>query len=419
MSKLHQLTPIREARETLLKKFSPVGVDSLPLSQASGRVLASEVRSHFDLPLFDNSSMDGFAVRSEDVSGTSQASPVTLQVVADIPAGEAPSIEIGENQAARIMTGAALPKGADAVVRLEDTNVGVRAAGTIAPENVAIYYPAPVGENVRPAGEDVRKGELVLPPQRVLRPQEIGVLAMLGLQEIKVQRRPRLGLMSPGDELLPLGAPLEGGKIYESNSYVLEALIEQNGAQTLRMGIVPDDLDAVRESLDRAIAEGVDLFLSTGGVSVGAFDYVRALLEREGELTLWRVNMRPGKPLAFGSYKGVPYFGLPGNPVSAYIGYQVFVRPAIRKMLNLPDVPRATRTVRLAETVESDGRESYMRVFATFEDGEWFARLTGHQGSGNLRSLVNANALLIIPAGVTSISVDEQAEAWFFEGLTT
>lgn len=413
------LTPINEARDSLLANFTPVATETTPLSGAAGRVLARDVYSRFDLPLFANSSMDGFAVRSKDVISASAKTPVRLKVVADIPAGEAPSMSLHAMHAARIMTGAALPDGADAVVRLEDTDVGVRAAGSAAPETVRIFYPAPPGENVRPKGQDVRQGELVLAEKRRLRPQEIGVLAMLGMQEIEVYRRPRLGLMSPGDELLPLGADLQGGKIYESNSYVLEALIEQNGGQTLRLGIVPDDLDAVRQTLDNAIAEGVDLFLSTGGVSVGAFDYVRALLEREGELTLWRVNMRPGKPLAFGSYRGVPYFGLPGNPVSAYIGYQVFVRPAIRKMLNLPEEPRAIRRVRVLEPVTSDGRESYMRVYASFEDGEWVARLTGHQGSGNLRSLVNANALLIVPAGVKLIAKNSQAEAWFFEGLTT
>ena len=411
------LTPIDVAKDTLLSKFSLLSIESVPLSCAAGRVLARDVDSHFDLPLFDNSSMDGFAVRSVDVVGATKDSPILLRVVADIPAGEAPTEIIRHNQAARIMTGAALPAGADAVVRLEDTDVGIRDAGSAAPDQVEIFFPAPEGENVRPSGEDVCKGELVLTQQRILRPQEIGVLAMLGLQEIEVYRQPRLGLMSPGDELLPLGAKLEGAKIFESNSYVLEALIKQMGGETLRMGIVPDNLDAVRKSLDEAIEQGVDLFLSTGGVSVGAFDYVRALLEKEGELTLWRVNMRPGKPLAFGSYRDVPYFGLPGNPVSAYIGFQVFVRPAIRKMLNLPEEKRAIRKVRLLENIESDGRESYMRVFATFENGEWVARLTGHQGSGNLRSLVNANALLIVPSGETLIEKGSQANAWFFEGL--
>lgn len=418
MDKTTTLTPISQARQELLKAFAPVGIESVPLSQASGRILAKEVYSNFDLPLFANSSMDGFAVRSVDVITADESHPVTLAVIADIPAGNAPEITLGKLQAARIMTGAAMPNGSDAVVRLEDTNIGVREAGTLAPDQVQIFYPAPAGENVRPSGEDVRSGELVLSPNRPLRPQEVGVLAMLGKQDIQVYRRPRVGLMSPGDELLPLGAALEDGKIYESNSYVLEALIKQNGGQAVRIGIVPDNLDAVRESLERAIDQGVDLFLSTGGVSVGAFDFVRALLEREGELTLWRVNMRPGKPLAFGSYKEVPYFGLPGNPVSAYVGFQVFVRPALQKMINLPTEARTTRVVRVLEKVESDGRESYMRIFATLEDGEWVARLTGHQGSGNLRSLVNANALLIIPSGVSSLDIGERADAWFFEGLT-
>lgn len=418
MTHSSELTPIHQARKALLAEFDPLNKELVPLDQSLGRVLAEPIVSRIDLPIFANSSMDGFAVRSADVQTASKGTPVRLQVVADIPAGSISEIQIEIGQAARIMTGAALPSGADAVVRLEDTDIGVRAAGTIAPEQVEIHYPAPPGENVRPKGQDVRVGETVLNPRQRLRAQDVGVLAMLGLPEIPLYRRPKVGLMSPGDELLPLGAPLEDGKIYESNSYVLEALIAQNGGQVHRMGIVPDELDAVRHTLQQAVEAGVDLFLSTGGVSVGAFDYVRAVLEQDGELTLWRVNMRPGKPLAFGCFQDVPYFGLPGNPVSAYVGFQVFVRPALHKMTGLPEEPRLIRKVELAESIRSDGRESYMRVIANLEHGKWVARLTGHQGSGNLRSLVNANALLIIPSGVIELPAGTEAEAWFFDGLS-
>ncbi len=417
MSKRYELTPILEAQEQLMAAFSPVDTEQIPLSLSAGRVLSETINSLIDLPVFDNSSMDGFAIRADDVRTASQDSPIELDVVADIPAGMAPQVTLGKSQAARIMTGAALPKGADAVVRVEDTDFGLRDPGSPVPENVQVFVSIPEGENVRPRGEDVRQGERVLSPNRRLRPQDVGVLAMLGMPEVPVFRRPRVGLMSPGDELLPLGMPLEDGKIYESNSYVLEALIAQSGGEVVRLGIVPDTMRAVRDSLDSAVDEGVDLFLSTGGVSVGAYDFVRAVLEQEGELTLWRVNMRPGKPLAFGSYAGVPYFGLPGNPVSAYVGFQVFVKPALRKMGGLPKEVRLTRRIILAEDVHSDGRESYLRIYASHEDGRWIARLTGHQGSGNLRSLVNANALLIIPAGTTSVPAGAELEAWFFEGL--
>jgi len=417
MTIITDLTPIPQARQKLMAAFSPVETERIPLSQAAGRVLAEAICSQSDLPAFANSSMDGFAIRTDDARGADQTHPVTLAVVEDIPAGASPKVSLGAGQAARIMTGAALPPGADAVVRVEDTDFGLRDPGSSAPKRVQVYQSVAVGENVRPRGQDVRAGETVLNPDRRLRPQDVGVLAMLGMPDVPVYRRPRVGLMSPGDELLPLGAPLEAGKIYESNSYMLAALIAQSGGDVARLGIVPDTMEAVRQSLQGAIAGGVDLLLSTGGVSVGAFDYVRAVLEQEGELILWRVNMRPGKPLAFGSYQGVPYFGLPGNPVSAYVGFQVFVRPALRKMAGLPEEARLTRKVCLSEPIESDGRESYLRVSATHQGGKWFARLTGHQGSGNLYSLVNANALLIVPAGVTSLPVGAELEAWFFEGL--
>ena len=417
MAKASDLTPIPQARRQLMAAFSPVEIEQISLPEAAGRVLAEAIHSHIDLPVFDNSSMDGFALRAGDVQNADQDHPVRLTVVEDIPAGAAPQISIQAGQAARIMTGAALPPGADAVVRVEDTDFDLRDAGSSAPEQVQIFVAIPVSENIRPRGQDVRLGEPVLSPNRRLRPQDIGVLAMLGMPKVPVYRRPRIGLMSPGDELLPLGAPLEAGKIYESNSFVLEALVAQGGGQVVRLGIVPDTMEAVRQSLQDAVAQGVDVLLSTGGVSVGAFDFVRAVLEREGELTLWRVNMRPGKPLAFGNYAGVPYFGLPGNPVSAYVGFQVFVKPALRKMVGLPEEPRLTRKVSLLEPIRSDGRESYLRISAAHENDRWVARLTGHQGSGNLRSLVNANALLIIPAGVTSLPAGAILEAWFFEGL--
>ncbi len=419
MAKQFPLTPIPQAQKQLMAAFSSVDLEHVPLSGSAGRVLAETIYSQIDLPVFDNSSMDGFALRAKDVAGASQKAPVHLTVVADIPAGAAPSVTLEAGQAARIMTGAALPHGADAVVRVEDTDFGVRDPGADVPEHVSVFVSILTGENVRPRGQDVRHGELVLNPNRRLRPQDVGVLAMLGMAEVPVYRRPRVGLMSPGDELLPLGQPLEDGKIYESNSYVLEALVERVGGEVVRLGIVPDTMDAVRRSLQAAIEEGVDVFLSTGGVSVGAYDFVRAVLEQDGELTLWRVNMRPGKPLAFGSFGGVPYFGLPGNPVSAYVGFQVFAKPALLKMAGLPRETRTMRNVTLAESLESDGRESYLRVYASHEKGRWIARLTGHQGSGNLRSLVNANALLIIPAGVKSVPAGTELEAWFFEGIAT
>lgn len=417
MSSQFPLTPIAEAQARLLAQFSPLTAEVVPLAHAIGRVLAEEIISQIDLPAFANSSMDGFAVRALDVLDAGAGQRVTLKVVADIPAGRHPEGRIGPGQAARIMTGAPIPEGADAVIPVEDTNIGIRPAGVDVPETVQIYCPAAAGANLRSPGQDVCKGDTVLTPGRRLRPQDVGVLAMLGVSQIPVYRQPRAGILSPGDELLPPGAPIQPGKIYDANSYVLRGLVTQTGGLALPLGIIPDDFAAVRQSLDAAIENGVDFLLSSGGVSVGAFDFVRAVLEQAGELTLWRVNMRPGKPLAFGRYRGVPYFGLPGNPVSAYVGFQVFVKPALIKMMGLPQQPRLTRPARLLEAIESDGRESYLRAYVVRETEGWVASLTGHQGSGNLRSFVQANALVIVPAGVKHIPAGSQAEAWFFDGL--
>ena len=418
MNPPYPLTPIAEALERLLAEFSPLNVEEIALEHSADRVLAEEIVSQIDLPAFANSSVDGFAVRSADVAEAAENWRVTLKVVADIPAGTHPEGRIEPGQAARIMTGAAIPEGADAVVPVEDTDIGIRSAGTVAPQQVQICHPAAPGANLRPRGQDVRTGETVLTPRRRLRPQDVGVLAMLGMSQIPVFRRPRVGILSPGDELLHPGETLQPGKIYESNSYVLKGLVTQCGGNVYSLGIIPDDFDAVRNSLDTAVESGVDCLLSSGGVSVGAFDFVRAVLEREGELTLWRVNMRPGKPLAFGRYRGVPYFGLPGNPVSAYVGYQVFVKPALTKMMGLNPMPRLTRQVRLLEAIESDGRESYLRAHASIGPDGWEVNLTGHQGSGNLRSLVQANALVIVPADITYLPAGTQAEAWFFDGFS-
>ncbi|RME07804.1 MAG: molybdopterin molybdenumtransferase MoeA [Anaerolineae bacterium] len=410
------LTPINDALQKLLAAVPVLTTERVPLTQAAGRVLAADVQAGFDLPLFDNSAMDGFAVRAADLSTASPQSPVTLEVVADLPAGVNPEVWLAAGQAARIMTGAPLPEGADAVVPVEDTDFPARQVGVPAPEKIRVFRSLQPGDYVRPRGQDVKKGETVLTAPHRLRAQDLGVLAMLGQAEVEVFRAPKVGLMTPGDELLPLDAPLEPGKLYESNSYTLAALIERLGGRVVRLGIVRDGLEAVQQRLAWALEQGVDLLLSTGGVSVGAFDFVRAVLEREGELRLWRVNMRPGKPLAFGRYRGVPYIGLPGNPVSAFVGFQVFVRPVLLKMMGLPTPPRLLRRVVLAEPVTSDGRESYLRVILSQEDGRWVARLAGHQGSGNLQSLVRANALLIVPAGVTSLAAGEEAEAWLYEG---
>ncbi|HEX5839697.1 MAG TPA: gephyrin-like molybdotransferase Glp [Anaerolineales bacterium] len=406
------LLSVSEARERILSQFQAVKTESLPLAESINRVLAQDVRAADDLPLFDNSSMDGFALRASDVSEAAPGSPHSLRVVADIPAGASPTIVLGPGEAARIMTGAHMPDGADAVIPVEDTDFENRNAGTQAPEIVSIRKAARVGENVRRRGMDIHSGDIVLLAGRQLKPQDLGLLAMLGVSTVTVYRKPRIALLSSGDELIDPDSPAERGKIRDSNSYTLAALIESTGAEPVRLGVAKDNFESVRALFERAVYLRVDLILSSAGVSVGAFDYVKDVIEADGKMDFWRVNMRPGKPLAFGDYKEVPIIGLPGNPVSAFVGFEVFVRPVLARLAGQSGGIRPGVRVRSEEEILSDGRESYLRAEVHDVDGVLTARLTGHQGSGNLYSLVQANALLIIPAGVKCVPAGQEVNAW-------
>lgn len=412
---MNGLLSVSEARQKLLEAFSPVKATHIDISEAAGRVLAEDIRAEIDLPAFDNSSMDGFAVRLSDLEGASRENPVCLDVSADLPAGKASYIKLHPGQAVRIMTGAPLPDGAEAVIPVEDSDFNTRQPGATAPKQVNLYRKPKNGENIRPRGQDVHRGEIVLHANHQLRSQDIGFLAMLGIARPPIYQKPRVALLSTGDELLPLKERLQPGKIYESNSYMLSALVSHYGGEPVNLGIVADRADAVRDSLRKAAEAHVDLILSSAGVSVGAFDYVRSVVEEEGRLSFWRVNMRPGKPLAFGSYHDIPFIGLPGNPVSAFVGFEVFACPALIKLGGMEDWSHPVQRVVLQEAVESDGRESYLRARVTYEEGLWKAYLTGHQGSGNLRSLVQANALLIIASGVKSLPAGSEVDAWLMD----
>lgn len=409
------LMPVSEALEKLLGYFQAVEIERIPLRQAAGRVLGEQILARVDLPPFANSSMDGFAVRADDLAGAAPEAPVALEVVEDIPAGRVPTRPVGAGQAARIMTGAPLPEGANAVIPVEETDFNYRNPGSPAPAQVRCFSPVKAGDSVRPAGMDLRAGEAALEAGVRLRPQEVGFLAMLGVSHVPVHRLPRVALLSTGDELLPVDAPLAPGKIYDANGYTLAGLVQKAGGELIELGIVPDHSEAVQRALDEAVAQSADLILSTAGVSVGAFDFVRTVVEQHGELAFWRVNMRPGKPLAFGRYRGIPYFGLPGNPVSAFVGFEVFVRPAMQRLAGQAAAERPAVRAVLAEPLESDGRESYLRAVVSNSGGRWSARLTGHQGSGNLRSFVQANALLIVPSGVKSLAIGAEVAAWLLD----
>jgi molybdopterin molybdotransferase len=400
------------AQERLLSFFSPLDIEIVPLDHSGGRTLAEDIRSTTDLPLFSNSSMDGFAVRSADVAGADAANPVILPVSEDIPAGTISVKPLMPGTTARIMTGAPVPDGADAIVPVEDTDFNYRETGQTAPKTVKIFHAARPNEYLRPKGQDVRQGELVMERDSRLRPQDLGFLGMLGVAKLPLYRQPRVAIFSTGDELVPVDKPLVPGKIHDANTYILVAAIQEAGAVPIKLGIVPDRAVDVEASLEHAVAQGVDLILSSAGVSVGAFDFVRSVVEAGGKLDFWRVNMRPGKPLAFGHYRDIPFIGLPGNPVSSFVGFEVFVRPAIMKMNGRKAFAREIVRVRLLEAIESDGRESYLRAVIRRKDDSLLARLTGHQGSGNLRSLVQANALLVIPSAVKSLPAGAEVDAW-------
>ena len=405
---------VEEARRLLLAAVKPLEAEEVRLEEAAGRMLARPVVARFDLPAFSNSSMDGFALRAADIAGASEAAPAWLPVVADIPAGSGSAPEVAAGQAARIMTGAPLPPGADTVVPVEKTDFGDRLSGTAAPDAVRVFAPVDTGGYVRRRGEDVAAGEVLLEPGVRLRPQDVGMAAMTGAAVVAVHRRPKAAILSTGDELLLPGDPPGPGKIYESNSLTISALVAGTGAEVVRLGIARDSAEDIRRKLEAAADLGVDLIISSAGVSVGAYDYVKDVVEEHGRLDFWRVNMRPGKPLAFGAYRDILFVGLPGNPVSAFVGFEVFLRPVLAKMAGWTAWERETYTGRMEGSLDSDGRESYLRARALRDSEGWRLSLTGHQGSGNQFSLVQSNAMAIIPAGVTHLEAGEQIKFWRF-----
>jgi molybdopterin molybdotransferase len=407
-----ELLPIQTALQKIIEITKSPASETCNSEMSLGRTLAQEIHSPMDLPPFTNSSMDGFAVHRDDLSLATQSTPVRLPVSMDIPAGVFQTKVLQPGTAARILTGAPLPQGADAVVPLEFTDQNTAFQTQSLPDCVSFYMCPKPGENVRPAGEDLQKGQLVLKPGRILQPQDVGLLISLGIREIQVYRKPRIAVFSSGDELVTPDRTLEPGKIYDTNRYVLTGLLEDAGAEVIQLPIARDNPKSVQRVLDGALQKQPNLILSSAGVSVGVFDYVRKVIEENGNLEFWRVNMRPGKPVAFGDYKGTAFLGLPGNPVSAYIGCVVFVLPIVRHLRGLP--PRSPRIIHavLTESLNSDdGRESYYRGIINRENDGYTAKLAGHQGSGNLYSLVQANSLLIVPAGVKLIKAGEEVSA--------
>jgi molybdopterin molybdotransferase len=380
---------VEEAIEQILARIVPVETERVDLMAALGRVLAEPVVSRRVIPPWPNSSMDGYALRAADA----QAPGAAFRVVARIATGAVPSRRIGPGEAARIFTGAPMPPGGDSVIPQED----VKADG----DRVVIARPVKPGDFVRPAGEDVRTGDRVLEPGRVVGPPEIGMLATLGYPWVQVFRRPRVAILSTGDELAELGSEPGGGQIPNTNSYTLMAQVIETGCEPLNLGVARDR----REDIETRLGWGrsADVLLSSAGVSVGEYDFVKEAFEALGAtLHLWKVSMRPGKPITFGSLNGRPVFGLPGNPVSAMVTYELFVRPALRKMAGHARLTRpSVQAEALAPIPNPGARRGYLRVTLTPHNGGYGARLTGEQGSSILKSMVLADGLAVVPPDTT------------------
>jgi molybdopterin molybdotransferase len=396
-----------EAARAILRALRPLPVERLRLNRALDRVLAEDVTSPIDLPPWTNSAMDGYAVRSADFD--LGAGPVELRVVEEIPAGRFPTRALGAGECARIFTGAPLPKGADGVIRQEDTDVP--AAG-----RVRINDRRDVGHNARPRGEDIARGSTVLTGGTALGPAQLGVLASIAQREVMVYRTPTVALMGSGDEIADLDqreAILAGKKIASSNTYTLVANLLRIGALPRDLGIARDDPADLRRRLERA--EGADLLVTTAGVSVGEHDYQRLVFESMGgTLGFWRIAMRPGAPVGFGHLGSVPWIGLPGNPVSAMVTFELFGRPAIRKLQGHALPFRRAVPVEVGEQLHYPPRLThFLRAVVTFEDGRPLARLTGPQGSGILTSMAQANALLVVPAERDVVEAGEWLDAIF------
>ena len=405
---------VEDAYQRIMASFSPLEPVSTPVLETLGHALAEDVRSPHDIPPMANSGMDGYAVQGGDIVDAAPGKPRQLKVIGLVAAGQIPSQTVQPGTAVRIMTGAPVPDGADTVVPFEETDEVERRKAGKPLEEVAIMAALPLGANVRPAGEDVGQGELVLKAGTVMRPAEVGVLASLGLETAKVARTPVVSILATGDELTPLGAPLEGGKIYDSNSFTVAASVIGCGGIAKTLGIAKDDLDDLHRKLEEAA--DADLVITSAGVSKGDYDIVKDVLTQRGDINFWSVRMRPAKPLAFGHLNGpggrqVPMLGLPGNPVSAMVAFEMFARPAIRTMLGRRRLGRPTVEGVLTGPIHNfDGRRVYARVEVTRKDGVYHAAPTGPQGSNILTSMSRANGLAICPHDVPAMTQGETVQ---------
>ncbi len=372
--------------------LSKLPTETVDLSAALGRVTHSDVIATRDLPPHDNSAMDGYAVRAEDSQSASADQPAVSTITEEIPAGKSPTQTLEPGQSARIFTGGIVPPGANSVIMQENTT-------RIDTDTVHILEPAIVGRHIRRAGEDVTRGHVVIAASTELGPGGIAMLAAQGIAEVEVHRRPVVSVIPTGSELCEVGQPLEPAQIYNSNAMMLEAQLIRAGAIPKRCAIVPDDQDALVRALQEA-ARDSDLIITSGGVSVGDFDHVTKTLHQEGDVSFWKVAIKPGKPLAFGSIAQTPVLGLPGNPVSAFVCFELFARPALDTLRGLNSSEPPSMMAALGESVrQSDTREQFLRGRLRREGSGWAVDLLSHQGSGQLSSLVDISCLVQISIG--------------------
>jgi molybdopterin molybdotransferase len=397
-----------EASAHMLAQVAPVaGREFVPLRSALGRILAAAIVAPHDVPAHDNSAMDGYAVRFDSLAGDGET---RLQVVGTAFAGSAFSGQVGKGQAVRIMTGAVLPAGADTVVVQEVARV----AGD------AVFVPAgqKAGQNTRRAGEDLARGAVALAAGKRVGPAELGLIASLGIAEVAVRRRLRVAFFSTGDELASIGMPLAPGQIYDSNRYTLHALLTRLGADIIDLGVVPDVPEALEATLREAAAVA-DAIITTGGVSVGEADFVREILARLGEVGFWKLNIKPGRPMAFGKVGEAWLFGLPGNPVAVMVSYTQFALDALLRLSGLDPLPeRPLLGVTAANAIrKQSGRREYLRGKVVAVDGRWQVETVGNQGSGVLRSMSEANCFVVLPEDCAGVQAGDSVAVELFDGL--
>jgi molybdopterin molybdotransferase len=408
---------VEEALEKVLSYVEVLEPERRPILDCLGQVLAEDVYSTIDIPPLDNSAMDGYALQAKDTRGASESSPRYLVVVGEVAAGSLPTKKIKAGTAIRIMTGAPLPEGADAVVRFEDTDEVNRKSSKGDLSQIGILCQAKKRLNVRGRGEDIARGDLILKKEKVLRPQEIGVLASLGRSTALVIRRPIVAILATGDELIGVDQPLAPGKIYDSNNYTIAAEVSRYGGVPKILGIGRDSVRSLTEKIDEGL--GADMLITSGGVSKGDYDIVKDVLAEHGEVGFWTVCMKPGKPLAFGVIKKVeagrekrvPHLGLPGNPVSSMVTFEQFARPAILKMMGRETLAKPIiRAIIENDVADNDGRRLFARVVVTKRGGQYYASVTGPQGSGILTSMVKANGLAVIPESSKGVKAGDMVD---------